>query len=98
MTERIGIPAAGVNSNSPVTEMTASFFSVMELISSLLRYLFSVGKEFERRRIQTVSLAGGRRPVRKYMSLMSTTSSAANLDSTHSVAVVGDLGKMIFIE
>jgi hypothetical protein len=60
--------------------------------------LFAFGKKLERRRIQTITLAGWRRTVREDMSLMAVASSAADLDADHSIAGVAKRAKMFRIE
>ena len=72
--------------------------AVVPSFSVFLRNLFAVGKKLERRRIQTVSISGRWRTVRENMTLMSPASCTSDLDSPHSVAVVGDLAEMILIE
>ena len=78
---------------------TAAVYNGRRSIPSVfLRDLVALWEEFQRRRIQAVSLSGRRRAIGKDMALMAAASRAADLDPAHAVAGVLDLVEMVFIE
>ena len=66
--------------------------------SGFLWNIFAFGKKLERGRVEAVSVAGWRRTIREHMSLMTAAPGTADLDASHSVAVVLDLGEVLFVE
>lgn len=77
-------------------ERSATLF--LFVVLGLLRYLFVRGEEFEGRGIKTISLAGWRWAVGEDVALVAAAAGAADLDAAHTVAIVFDIGEMVFVE
>jgi hypothetical protein len=71
--------------------MARLYNSVGEGLVSVLRYIVTVSKELQRCRVQAIPASRWRGAVWKDMALMTAAACAADLNASHSVAIISDL-------